>query len=194
MTYLSPKALEALEFAAIAHRGQLRKFPGNVPYISHLAAVALILSKAGYPDNVVIAGILHDILEDTSFKSEDLEKNFGREVLAMVLRVSENKSLPWADRKHQYLEQLKDASEHAKAISAADLLSNRLSNLLGLRKGINPWVQFSKTPADYAKRIFEVDKRRFEIIKTGTGISFISELEEVMKEVEDLSFKMLEAG
>jgi (p)ppGpp synthase/HD superfamily hydrolase len=191
MIALPPKVLEALEFAAIAHKGQLRKFPNNVPYISHLAAVAMVLCQGGYEENVVIAGVLHDVLEDTAFTGKDIEQNFGKQVLELVTAVTENKSLSWQDRKNKYLELLAQDSQEAKAISAADLLSNRLSNLLGLRKGVNPWAQFSKNPAEYAKRIFEVDKKRLEIIKIGTNIPFIHELENVMQEVEDLSFAML---
>lgn len=191
MTYLSPKVLEALEFAAIAHKGQLRKFPNNVPYISHLAAVAFVLCEGGYSQDVIVAGVLHDILEDTSFTAEDVEKNFGSKVLQMVVAVTEHKGLPWQERKTKYLEQLSKASEEAKAISAADLLSNRLSNLLGLRKGLNAWGQFSKNPSDYARRIFDIDQKRLEIIKQNTNITFISELESVMKEVEDLTWQML---
>lgn len=192
MQYLSPKVLQALEFASIAHKGQLRKFPANVPYISHLLAVSYILSRAGYEEDVVVAGILHDIIEDTPFKAEDILENFGNEVYSLVVAVTENKSLPWIERKQKYLEQINLASNSAKAISGADLLANRLSNLLGLRRGENPWVRFSKQPKDYAKRIFDIDKQRFDIIKKNEEIPFLSELELVMREVEDLTWKMLD--
>lgn len=191
MKYFSPKILQALEFASIAHSGQKRKFPGDIPYISHPAAVALILSRASYKDEVVIGGILHDIIEDTSFTGHDIESKFGKEVLELVMAVTENKSLPWQERKAKYLENLKQDTEEAKAISAADLLSNRMSNLLPLKRGENPWAMFSRDPKEYAKKIFEIDKRRLEIIKENTNISFISELEKTMQEVEDLTWKML---
>lgn len=193
MTYLNPKILQALEFASIAHKGQLRKFPANVPYISHLAAVAAILSRAGFEDDVVVAGILHDIIEDTQFKADDLMENFGHEVYQMVVAVTENKSLPWAERKERYLKQIEAAPLEARAISAADLLANRLSNLSGLKRGENPWTRFSKQPKEYAKRIFDIDEKRLEIIKKGGGVPFLPELESVMKEVEDLTWQMLDA-
>jgi len=192
MHFLSPKFLEAMEFAATAHKGQLRKFPVGIPYISHLHAVSMILTKAGYDEEVIIAGILHDIVEDTQFTANDIKLRFGDKVLEYVLAVTEHKSLAWVERKEKYLNQLKQASEEAKAISAADLLSNRLSNLLGLRSGTNPWISFSKTPAEYAKRIFEIDRRRMEVIKENTNIPFIKELELVAKEVEDITYKMLQ--
>ncbi len=194
MEFLSPKFLEAMEFAATAHKGQLRKFPVGIPYISHLHAVSMILAKSGYEEDVVIAGILHDIIEDTPFTADDIKLRFGDKVLSLVLAVTEHKSLQWVERKEKYLNQLKQSSEEAKAISAADLLSNRLSNLLGLRSGTNPWVSFSKNPAEYAKRIFEIDKRRMEVIKENTNIPFIKELELVAKEVEDITYKMLQQG
>ena len=193
MTYLSPKVLQALEFASIAHKGQFRKFPANVPYISHLVAVAQILSNAHYREEVIIAGLLHDIIEDTHFNAEDIAEPFGNEALDLVIAVTETKSLPWKERKEKYLSQIEAASEEAKAISAADLFANRLSNLLGLRKGENPWIRFSTTnPSEYAKRIFEIDERRLAVIKQNTSIPFISELEAVMREVEELSWKMLD--
>lgn len=193
MTYLSPKVLQALEFAAIAHKGQLRKFPANVPYISHLSAVAVILSNAGFDEDVVVAGLLHDIIEDTPFKGDDILENFGQKVYELVVAVTEQKSLPWAERKEKYLRQIEAAPVEAKAISAADLLANRLSNLLGLRRGENPWVRFSKQPKEYAKRIFDIDEKRLAIIKSsGQPVPFLGELEQVMKEVEELSWKMLE--
>jgi guanosine-3',5'-bis(diphosphate) 3'-pyrophosphohydrolase len=192
MSFFSPKLLEALEFASIAHKGQLRKFPANVPYISHLAAVAGILSRAGFREEVIIAGLLHDIIEDTNFNAEDIQEPFGGEVLALVTAVTENKSLPWAERKEKYLKQIETASEEAKAISAADLFANRMSNLLGLRRGENPWTKFSRQPVEYARRIFEIDTRRLNIIKNSAKIPFIAELEAVMKEVEDLTWQMLE--
>ncbi|MEK7617584.1 MAG: HD domain-containing protein [Patescibacteria group bacterium] len=192
MHHLSPKVLQALEFASIAHKGQLRKFPANVPYISHLAAVALILSSSSYDEDVVVAGVLHDIIEDTPFKAEDIIDNFGNEVYNLVVSVTENKSLPWAERKEKYLRQIREASAEAKAISAADLLANRLSNLMGLRRGENPWIKFSKQPKEYAKRIFDIDQKRLEIIKQDGRVPFLAELVSVMKEVEDLSWQMLE--
>lgn len=192
MTYLTPKVLQALEFAAIAHKGQLRKFPANVPYISHLSAVAVILSNAGFDEDVVVGGLLHDIIEDTQFKGDDILENFGQKVYELVVAVTEQKSLPWAERKEKYLRQIEAASDEAKAISAADLLANRLSNLLGLKRGENPWVRFSKQPKEYAKRIFDIDEKRLAIIKKSGGVPFLGELEQVMKEVEDLSWQMLE--
>lgn len=192
MTHLTPKVLQALEFASIAHKGQMRKFPGNVPYISHLSAVAMILSQAGYGEDIIVAGILHDVIEDTPFKGDDILENFGQAAYELVVAVTENKSLPWADRKEKYLRQIEVAPVEAKAISAADLLANRLSNLLGLRRGENPWTRFSKQPVEYARRIFEIDQKRLEIIKKAGGVPFIPELETVMREVEDLSWQMLE--
>ena len=107
-----------------------------------------------------------------------------------MVAVTENKSLPWAERKERYLEQIKTASVEVKAISGADLFANRLSNLLGLRKGENPWIRFSKQPKEYAKRIFDIDEKRLAIIQ-GNPIPFLPELEKVMKEVEDLTWQML---
>ncbi len=193
MSFLSPKVLRAVEFAAVAHDHQYRKFPAKVPYLSHIAAVVLILCKSGFDKDVLAAGALHDVLEDTKLSRAEIEQNFGKKVLELVEAVTERKSMPWKERKEEYLKRLQTASEEAKAISGADLLANRASNLAGLKKGINPWVKFAdqEAPKDHAKKIFDIDRQRFEIIKQGINIPFVPELENVMKEVEELSWKLL---
>jgi len=192
MTYLPIRVLKALEFAAVAHKNQYRKFPAHVPYFTHLAIVCLTLSAADYPEDVIVAGALHDLLEDTPKTIEDIKKEFGKKVAGFVLAVTEHKKLPWKERKEKYLEQLSKASAEAKAISAADLLANRTSNLVGLRRGENPWIKFAtKNPEEYARRIFEIDRKRLKVIKQGAVIPFIVELEENMDEVEKLSWELL---
>jgi len=194
MVFLSSKVLQAIEFAAVAHDHQYRKFPAKVPYISHLAAVCMVLCKSGYREDVVAAGALHDVLEDTKLTKGEIEKNFGQEVLDLVEAVTEHKNLPWKERKEDYIKRLETATEEAKAISGADLLANRASNLSGLKKGVNPWLKFAdnENPKDHAKKIFDIDQKRFEMIKQNTNIPFVPELEAVMREVEELSWKLLE--
>ncbi len=168
MIYLPTRVLKALEFAAVAHKNQYRKFPAHVPYFTHLAVVCLTLSAADYSEDVIVAGALHDLLEDTSKTENDIEKEFGKNVLDLVIAVTEHKKLPWKERKEKYIEQLSETSEEAKAVSAADLLANRTSNLVGLRGGENPWIRFAaKNPEEYARRIFEIDRKRLEVIKQG---------------------------
>lgn len=125
--YLSEKTLAALEFAALAHHVQTRKGAKHIPYISHPAMVGTILARAGFIEEVVIAGILHDIIEDTEFGYEDIAKRFGKQVADLVQDVSEDKSLPYLERKQLYLDRLKTAPEEALAVSMADSMANLMS-------------------------------------------------------------------
>lgn len=192
MTYLSESILKTLEFSAFVHKKQLRKYPLNAPYISHPFAVGLILARAEYDDEVIMAGILHDTVEDTEVTLKDLEANFGSRVAELVEGVTEQKDLSWPERKELYLKHLQTASDEVKAISGADLLANLSSQLLGLRKSDNTWENFSKNPEEYVKRVFDFDRIRVKIIKENTVIPFVSELENALSEVKRLTKTLYE--
>lgn len=123
------KIILASRFAAEAHRGQFRK--GKVTaYISHPMTVALLLQKAGADEDVVVAGILHDTIEDTDVSYEDIEKEFGKNVAEMVNHVTEqNKGKPWAERKQLALEHVAEMSEGAVMVKSADVLHNMTEQL-----------------------------------------------------------------
>ena len=80
---ISTKLLDAIEFASLAHKDQVRKGE-PIPYVSHPFAVGLILLNTGYSEDVVIAGILHDVVEDTKFSSKDIEEKFGLKISELV--------------------------------------------------------------------------------------------------------------
>ena len=73
----SPLTGDALSFAADRHAGQIRDLDGQVPFVTHPVEVAYLLHEAGYSDEVVAAGVLHDVLEDTDVKPEELRGRFG---------------------------------------------------------------------------------------------------------------------
>src|SRR5262245_56258465 len=100
----------ALDWAAVWHGKQLRKYPGtSVPYMSHLAGVACILSRHGFDEEVVAAGALHDSVEDCGVAHGELAGRFGERVASLVVDVSEpDKSLSWEERKRHYLEHFLD--------------------------------------------------------------------------------------
>jgi (p)ppGpp synthase/HD superfamily hydrolase len=115
---------KALHIASKAHEGQYRKLT-EIPYITHPVAVGMLLMKAGYPDNVVAAGILHDTVEDTSLTLEDLKREFGEKTAEIVAGCSEpDKSLSWEKRKEHTIEFLKTASKEIRAVACADKLHN----------------------------------------------------------------------
>lgn len=119
----------ARAFAGRRHAGQIRKGDGR-PFITHPTAVARILQRHGMPAEVVAAGLLHDVLEDTPTTAAELERRFGAEVARMVEEVTEAaKSVPWEERKAAYLAHLPRASRGALAISCADKTHNTESFL-----------------------------------------------------------------
>lgn len=114
---------EAIEVAAQAHNGQFRKGT-QTPYISHPYAVGLILMNEGCSEEVVIAGILHDTVEDTDLTLECIKKSFGQSIAEIVDGCSENKSLRWRERKTDRIEALKTASTEVCLVTCADKLHN----------------------------------------------------------------------
>ena len=114
---------EAIELAAQAHDGQFRKGT-RTPYISHPYAVGLMLMETGCSEAVVIAGILHDTVEDTDLTLECIRKNFGDSIAEIVDGCSENKSLRWRERKTERIEALKTATTEVCLVTCADKLHN----------------------------------------------------------------------
>lgn len=136
---------QAIQFAAVKHKGQVRKST-NIPYISHPFAVAMMLQKAGHTKEVIVAGILHDTLEDTSATEEEIRELFGDVVLALVVSASEpDKSLPWEDRKRHTLAELGNRSNDELAVIIADKLHNLRSIRFDLEaSGEKVWSRFNR--------------------------------------------------
>lgn len=187
--FLSKKLLSALKFASRAHEDQKRKDMSRTPYISHPAAVGLILQKAGFSEDVIIAGILHDVIEDTKFTFENIQEQFGETVAKLVQEVSEDTHLAHDARKENYLQNLANASTDAIAISAADLLANRVDMLTNFADGDEIWLR-PPYNMDIEKKI-ERDMRRFDIIQSKSNIAFLSELENVLEETHKVLIKGL---
>ena len=119
------RVLEAARFAAHHHAGQRRKGARAEPYIAHLLEVAQILVEAGEGDpDVLVAGVLHDVIEDTAVTALDLVERFGERVAALVREVTDDKSLPKAERKRLQIAHAPALSAGAKRIKLADKISN----------------------------------------------------------------------
>jgi (p)ppGpp synthase/HD superfamily hydrolase len=122
-TERSPLTRAALAFAEGRHSGQTRDID-EVPFVTHPVEVACLLHEAGYSDEVVAAGVLHDVLEDTDAERADLEANFGPAVAWLVGAVSDDASIEdHAERKAALRGQVAEAGERAAAIFAADKVS-----------------------------------------------------------------------
>ncbi len=135
---------KAREIATKAHEGQVRKSDGS-PYIHHPVAVAELLEEAGFNDEVVAAGLAHDVLEDTAVTEAELRSQLGEAVVDIVLGVSEDKTLEWEERKKQYIQTVINASEAVKAVSVADKIHNAQS-FIGTYEdvGSDLWLKFSR--------------------------------------------------
>ena len=151
MTGYSERYEAALNLAAAAHRDQPRK-GSNVPYIVHLVHVATILLRYGYAEDLVIAGLLHDIVEDQNVPLKQIASDFGPVVAEIVAALTEQKmeggvERPWEQRKQDLLAQLRWASDEAIAVKAADTLHNARSLANDLRRyGPSIWRSFSRGP------------------------------------------------
>jgi (p)ppGpp synthase/HD superfamily hydrolase len=114
----------AIEVAAKAHQNQVRKGT-DIPYITHPLAVGIILAKAGCSDEVIVAGILHDTLEDTPTTPDYIQETFGPRVASIVKGASEpDRSLTWEDRKRHTIKYLKTAPLEIRLVACADKLHN----------------------------------------------------------------------
>lgn len=123
---------QAIRAAAVLHRDQVRKGSIPFPYITHLVAVAMILLDYTDNEDVIVAALLHDTIEDTDYTEEELGEDFGGIVKDIVLSLSEPKGkngerLSWGEKKRAYAKQLKSASEEALMIAAADKAHNMRS-------------------------------------------------------------------
>jgi len=116
----------ALAFAADKHRAQRRKDKEASPYINHPIALADVLVNEGGIDDMVAlsAAVLHDTIEDTQTTYEELQQRFGREVADVVLEVTDDKSLPKAERKKRQETHAPHLSQRAKLVKLADKICN----------------------------------------------------------------------
>ena len=121
--------LRAAAFASRKHAGQARKGAprekGPTPYINHPLAAAALLSEHGVADpRVLAAALLHDTIEDTGTTQAELAAAFGDEVAAMVAEVTDDKSLPKAERKLRQIEHAPHLSPGARLVKLADKICN----------------------------------------------------------------------
>lgn len=113
----------AVIFAAQKHAGQFRKGT-DIPYITHPVQVMQILTENNCPENVIVAGILHDTLEDTDTTPAEIEQLFGADVLEIVSAESEDKTKTWQERKQATIDALRDESAAVQMVACADKLAN----------------------------------------------------------------------
>ncbi len=189
----------AFAFAAKHHDRQVRKGT-KLPYLTHPANVAVILTRYGRDTDTVVAGILHDVIEDCvrdGYTSEMLEQRigdkFGAKVLETVLAVTYRRhdddgvELSTEDRKTDYLDRLSGASEQARWVCAADKVHNASSIVADLRRTVDPetvWSRFSGGKAAIASWYRRVYERLREV---GFEAPIMAELDQVSGDLEKLA-------
>jgi len=126
------RIVEAFKFAYAAHKGIYRK-NSTIPYIVHPLDVASTLMKNNASENIVIAGLLHDVVEDTDIPISEIKNRFGDEVATLVdgasepeelRKVDESKNKTWHERKYHTIEFISSANRDMKLLSCADKLAN----------------------------------------------------------------------
>lgn len=189
----------ALAFAAKHHDRQVRKGT-KLPYLTHPANVAIILTRYGQDTETVVAGILHDVIEDCvrdGYTRQMLEQRigdkFGAAVLETVLAVTYRRhdddgvELSGDDRRADYLERLAGASEEARWVCAADKLHNASSIISDLRRTVDPdsvWSRFNLGKAGTARWYRDVYERLREL---GFKAPIMAELDAVSAELANFS-------
>ncbi len=118
--------VQAMAFAADKHRNQRRKDAEASPYINHPIALANVLANEGGVQDVTVlcAAVLHDTIEDTETTAGELRALFGDQVAAVVLEVTDDKSLDKAQRKQLQIEHAAHCSPQAKLVKLADKICN----------------------------------------------------------------------
>jgi (p)ppGpp synthase/HD superfamily hydrolase len=145
---LGPRFLGAFDFAAKKHAGQTRK-ASTIPYIAHLMGVASLVLEAGGNEDLAIAALLHDVVEDCGGAPmlKEVRRRFGKRVAKIVDECTDADSYPkppWRERKEKYLRRLNKAEADTRLVSAADKLNNVRSILSDYRaSGESIWTRFN---------------------------------------------------
>lgn len=147
--------IRAIAFAADKHRNQRRKDAEASPYINHPIALANVLANEGGIDDepALLAAVLHDTIEDTDTSHDELVRWFGEEVAQIVAEVTDDKSLPKAERKRLQVEHAAHASHRAKLVKLADKICN-LRDLVAMPP--SDWSEERKREYfEWAKRVVD---------------------------------------
>lgn len=185
----------ALAFAAKHHDRQVRKGT-KLPYLTHPANVAIILTRYGRDIDTIVAGILHDVIEDCirdGYTREMLEQRIGdkfgpnvlESVVAVTYRRQDDDGMEFSqeERRSDYLERLALAGEEARWICAADKIHNAASIISDLRRTVDPdtvWARFGgkAMTAGWYRRVCD------RLKEVGFDAPIMNELDDVTAELE----------
>ena len=173
------QVLDAAQYAAEKHANQKRKGQSAEPYINHLIEVAHLVSRVAqkHDTNLVVAALLHDTIEDTGVTASELVERFGLDVADLVVELTDDKSLPKAERKRLQVEHAPNMSVRAQVIKLADKISNLRAILSSppsdwdyeRKRQYFDWgkqvVDAMSQPNPILKAEFEITYRRFDEVQ-----------------------------
>ncbi len=191
----STKVNNAINQAAIWHKDQVRKDFERTPYVAHPYSVMLMLSEFTNDEDILIASLFHDVLEDVDLNlAEIIEKEYGSKVIEIVKALSEDKDpkrqtdakATWRSRKLGYLEHLKIAPEEVLLISCADKLDNYHALAMtieshGLDTALEKFNAPLKNQLWFADAIIEIFKHRLE------GHPLVNSLSQTINHIKNVS-------
>jgi (p)ppGpp synthase/HD superfamily hydrolase len=184
---LGPRFEEALVFAAQKHRRQTRK-KTDVPYIAHLLSVTALVLEASGDEDLAIAALLHDVVEDCGGAPvlEEVRQRFGPRVAKVVegcTDTDEDPKPPWRVRKEEYLRHLHLADEDVRLVSAADKLHNLRSVVTGYRHAGEAVFERFAGKRDGTLWYYRALTKEF---RHGKRNGLVDDLERAMEELEQL--------
>jgi len=188
MAIFSSRIERAVALAIRAHGDQVRKGDGETPYIVHPVTVALILARYWNDEDVIVAGLLHDTLEDTALAPDEIARQFGDKVRGFVEDVTEPQlpGLSWETRTARYLRRLETAPHGSMLIACADKIANLISMVAAHAvEGGAVWRRFSASPAQklgYYRQVYATVRSAW---------SRCPLLEEFRKSLEEAERKLL---
>jgi (p)ppGpp synthase/HD superfamily hydrolase len=178
---------EALIFANRLHVKQYRKGT-NVPYISHLLSVSALVLESGGDEELAIAALLHDAVEDQGGMEtlEEIRNRFGERVANIVDSCSDAYTIPkpaWRERKEKYIIHLKSSSADARLVSLADKLHNARSILRDVRLSGNDALSKFNGGKDGTLWYYRSLALVFETLDQNI---MVDELKRVVEQIENL--------
>ena len=183
---LSEKFVQAVSYANEVHKEDVRKGT-QIPYISHLMAVASLVMEGGGSEDEIIAALLHDAVEDGGGKPvlDEIKKRFGQNVASIVdgcTETYENPKPPWKGRKDAYISHIKEGNPSVRLVSCADKLHNVRCILSDYRQeGETLWNRFS---ANKEETLWFYQSMANVLCTPGKDLKVYADLDNAVKELE----------
>jgi (p)ppGpp synthase/HD superfamily hydrolase len=185
---LSEKFVQAVSYANDVHKVHMRKGT-QIPYISHLMAVASLVMESGGSEDEIIAALLHDAVEDCGGELvlDEIKKRFGQNVTSIVdgcTETYEDPKPPWKGRKESYISHIKEGNPSVQLVSCADKLHNVRCILSDYRQvGEDLWNRFS---ASKEETLWFYQSMADVLCASGRDIKIYVDLDSAVKELENL--------